>query len=67
MCSFAKKTTPVRPFWKRSLDVAVSHVHGGAVAEGVAGGAYVTPAIVDMPTQTVLKSAKLPDMRQMMF
>ena len=27
-------------------------VHGGAVAEGVAGGAYVTPAIVDMPTQT---------------
>ena len=27
-------------------------VHGGAAAEGVAGGAYVRPAIVEMPGQT---------------
>jgi aldehyde dehydrogenase (NAD+) len=27
-------------------------VHGGAAAEGVAGGAYVRPAIVEMPDQT---------------
>lgn len=27
-------------------------VHGGAAAEGVAGGAYVTPALVEMPAQT---------------
>jgi aldehyde dehydrogenase (NAD+) len=28
-------------------------VHGGQVVEGVAGGAYVTPALVEMPGQTV--------------
>ncbi|MBT9246910.1 aldehyde dehydrogenase family protein [Gemmobacter fulvus] len=27
-------------------------VHGGAAIEGVAGGAYVTPALVEMPEQT---------------
>ena len=27
-------------------------VHGGQVVEGVAGGAYVTPALVEMPGQT---------------
>ena len=27
-------------------------VHGGTVAEGVAGGAYVTPALVEMPDQS---------------
>ncbi|MCC5983961.1 MAG: aldehyde dehydrogenase family protein [Rhodobacteraceae bacterium] len=27
-------------------------VHGGEVVEGVAGGAYVSPAIVEMPAQT---------------
>ncbi len=27
-------------------------VHGGAAAEGVAGGAYVAPALVEMPAQT---------------
>ncbi len=27
-------------------------VHGGASAEGVAGGAYVSPALVEMPSQT---------------
>ena len=27
-------------------------VHGGTVAEGVAGGAYVAPALIEMPAQT---------------
>ena len=27
-------------------------VHGGTVAEGVAGGAYVSPALIEMPAQT---------------
>ena len=40
---------------QKALDAARAQggtVHGGAIVEGVKGGAYVTPAIVEMPGQT---------------